>query len=312
MSGTTTPGRQAVSMRAPRLGVRAAAAVGAAAGAIVLLLATACAATAPADVDRRLGGDTIAMLGEVHDNAAGHAERLSLLRAALERGWRPVIAMEQFDTDRQAALDAARAQFPDDARRLIDAAASSKTGWDWPLYEPVVALALQYRLPLIAANLSGGATGQIVRGGYAAGFAPERIDALGLARVPDAAWQAAQEREIDAGHCGMLPARAWPAMARAQFARDAVMAEVLRTHGAGGIVLLAGNGHVRRDLGVARWLAPAEQARTVSIGYLEVGPGSESAAGGPPEAAFDRVVRVAAAPREDPCVAFKGRGKPAS
>ena len=256
----------------------------------------------------RLTGDTIALLGEVHDNAAGHALRLALLRGALERGWRPAIAMEQFDTDRQAALDAARRQFPNDARRVIDAASPSPGGWDWALYEPAVALALQYRLPLLAANLSGAATGQIVRGGYAAGFAADRLAALGLTRPVDAEWQAAQEREIDAGHCGMLPPRAWGPMARAQFARDAVMAEVLRAHGGGGIVLLAGNGHVRRDLGVTRWLAPAERARAVAVGYLETAP--DAAPANPPEAAFDRVVRVAPALRDDPCEAFTGRARP--
>ena len=48
----------------------------------------------------------------------------------------------------------------------------------------------------------------------------------------------------------------WPRMAQAQFARDAVMAEVLRRSApqGGGVVLLAGNGHVRRDIGVPRWL----------------------------------------------------------
>ena len=47
----------------------------------------------------------------------------------------------------------------------------------------------------------------------------------------------------------------WPLMARAQFARDAVMARALAAHAERGVVLLAGNGHVRRDIGVPRWLA---------------------------------------------------------
>ena len=38
-----------------------------------------------------------------------------------------------------------------------------------------------------------------------------------------------------------------------------------------GVVLLAGDGHVRRDIGVPRWLSPATRARSVSIGLLEDG-----------------------------------------
>ena len=55
-------------------------------------LLTACA-TPPQPWEPRLSGDTIALLGEVHDNAAGQRLRLELLRRALVRGWRPVITM---------------------------------------------------------------------------------------------------------------------------------------------------------------------------------------------------------------------------
>ena len=40
----------------------------------------------------------VLLLGEVHDSAAGHAARAALLRKDVEAGWRPAIAMEQFDT----------------------------------------------------------------------------------------------------------------------------------------------------------------------------------------------------------------------
>ncbi len=251
-----------------------------------------------------LRGTTFALLGEVHDNPAGHRERLALLTRAVDAGWRPVIAMEQFDTDRQADIDRARREAPRDAQHVIDLAAPARSGWDWSLYLPVIELALRYGLPLRAANLSGADTGKVVRGGYASVFDAAQLAALGLAQPIEPSTQAAQEREIDAGHCGMLPAPLWPAMARAQFARDAVMAQVLREAGASGAVLIAGNGHVRRDIGVARWLAPAEQVRVVAIGFVEAPVAADFAA------AFDRVVPVPAAARADPCEAFAKRVAP--
>jgi uncharacterized iron-regulated protein len=84
-----------------------------------------------------------------------------------------------------------------------------------------------------------------------------------------------------------------------QLARDAVMADLLREHGARGAVLLAGNGHVRRDLGVPRWLADPD--RVFAVGYLEEGDE-------PPPGAFDAVVVTARVERPDPCEAFRRKG----
>ena len=121
------------------------------------------------------------------------------------------------------------------------------------------------------------------------------LAALGLDRriAPD--WEAAQEREIDAGHCYSLPEAVVSSMTRAQFARDAVMAAALRDYAARGVVLLAGNGHVRRDIGVPRWLSSALQAQVFTVGYLE---GRESSA---LAVAFDVVVHTRPRSRPRPC-----------
>jgi uncharacterized iron-regulated protein len=263
----------------------------------------ACAALSPPPIpqEARLRGDTIALLGEIHDNADAQRARLAMLRRALANGWRPAIAMEQFDIERQADIDRARREAPRDAQHLIDAAAPPRGGWDWALYRPVIALALEYDLPLLAANLPATDTTKIVRSGYASVFAPARVAELGLDRPVAPDWQAAQEREIDAGHCGLLPATMWPAMARAQFARDAVMAALLAQHAEHGIVLIAGNGHARRDLGVPRRLTVANQQRVLAIGFLEPDSPTELVS------AFDAVVHVPAAPRGDPCEAMAKR-----
>jgi uncharacterized iron-regulated protein len=233
--------------------------------------------------------------------------RLAALRQAIEAGWRPTVAMEQFDRERQADLDRARRERPQDPQHLIDQAGPAASGWDWAFYRPVLALVLRYELPLRAANLSSTDARRVVREGYAAVFDADQQTALGLDQARPSDWQAAQEHEIDVGHCGALPAAMWPSMARAQFARDAVMVSVLQAHAAGGVVLLAGNGHVRRDLGVPRCLKalngrPAAE-RVWAVGYLETSsPGSE-------DAVYDAVVRAAPAPRADPCEAF---GRPAT
>jgi uncharacterized iron-regulated protein len=270
-------------------------------------LMTACTTAAPAHPwESRLGGNTIVLLGEVHDNAAQHRLRLHMLRRAFAAGWRPAIVMEQFDVERQADIDRARREQPRDAQHLIDqATATSRAarpgeGWNWAFYRPYVALALEYDVPLVAANLANADTRRIVRGGLATVFDDTRLAALGLDRAIATDWQQAQEREIDRGHCGALPPTLWPRMAQAQFARDAVMASVLRQHAQKrGAVLLAGNGHVRRDLGVPRWLGNAEAERVFVVGLLERDDTHS------PPAAFDATLRTEAAERPDPCAGFK-------
>ena len=254
--------------------------------------------------DRRLRGNTVALLGEVHDNAYLQTQRFRSLHAAIQAGWRPTVVMEQFDTDQQAAMDAARRERPRDVAYLIARASPRTTSgaeaWDWPLYSPLIELALLHDLPLRAANLPREQARRLVRGGWAAVFSEEQQQTLGLSGAVSEALQAAQEREVDQGHCGALPAAIVPGMARAQMARDAVMAQVLReallARPAMGVVLIAGNGHVRRDLGVPQWLPklPAEQIWVV--GFVEATP---------VPGMFDQVVLGEAAVRGDPCAEFK-------
>lgn len=250
----------------------------------------------------RLRGSTVALLGEVHDHPGLHRLRMDGLTAACQAGWRPVIVFEQFDVDRQDDLDRARRERPDDARHLI-AAAGAPRGWDWSLYSPLIELALQYGLSIDAGNLSRESATRIVKEGYDAVFAPARLEALGLATPAPSDLVAGQQREIEAGHCGALPARLVAPMARAQFARDAVMAERLRraSDAGHGAVLIAGNGHVRRDLGVPRWLPRQLADAALVVGFIEQSSPSAAALALPP---FDVVVTAPPVERPDPCRAF--------
>jgi uncharacterized iron-regulated protein len=267
---------------------------------LLAVIASGCTSTIAmrSDWESRLQDSAVVLLGEVHDNPELHRLRLNALRRAFVAGWRPVIAMEQFDREHQVDIERARREKPDDPQHVIDLAAPAAGGWSWDLYRPVVALALEYNLPLIAANLSRSDAEKVAQDGYAAVFDSTTRATWGLDQgiAPD--WQAAQEREIDQGHCHSLPKTILPALARAQLARDAVMAAILQAHAPEGVVLLAGNGHVRRDIGVPRWFGPALRARAFSVGYLENGDAT-------PAAAFDAVVYGPPAARAPPCAQFE-------
>ncbi|HEY0878723.1 MAG TPA: ChaN family lipoprotein [Zeimonas sp.] len=264
------------------------------------------------------------LFGELHDNVAQHRLRLRWLEELADV--HPfALALEQFDADRQDSLDRARA---DDARaahsastadaasrarRIAEAAGFDFGGWDWDLYRPVIEFALRRGLPLVAANLSPADTARVTQ---------QRAPAA----PPPGGWDdddsEAMRESIREGHCGLLSERAVEAMAAAQRTRDARIAQaLLDAHARTGlpVVLLAGNGHLRRDIGVPRHLSALRPgARIASIALLERTPGSaqggaqdghrlEAGPSGSDRALFDLVVRTPAQSREDPCVKLRQR-----
>ena len=233
----------------------------------------------------------LVLLGEVHDNAAQHALRAQALRMLVEGGARPALLMEQFDRERQPDIARVLASPGATADEVIAAGAppvDAMSGWDWALYRPYIALALEYRLTLVAVNVSRADTRRVVQDGLAA---------LGFDAAVPADVGLAQAQAIVAGHCGLLGEAQAQRRVGAQVARDQFMARQVKAYAAGGVVLLAGNGHVRSDIGVPRWLGAATRARSVAIGLLE--PGDPNAA------AFDVAVTTAAQPRPDPCEALR-------
>jgi uncharacterized iron-regulated protein len=118
------------------------------AGALAALPVPAAIAQAtPATQAARAAAPTVLLLGEVHDNPDGHRARFDLLRKRVDAGWRPAIAMEQFDRERQPDLDRAQSECKD-AACVVAMAAPAKAGWNWALYAPVIDLALREHLPL--------------------------------------------------------------------------------------------------------------------------------------------------------------------
>ena len=249
------------------------------------------------------------LLGEIHDNPVHHTLQAELLEAIAASGLKPLVAFEQMDREHDAALQQRLMQEKTQPEDVADAVRFDRTGWTWTYYRTLVEIALRRGLPLRAANLSRKAAAQIAREGLSA-IAPTRIAELRLEGAWSTEHEQAMREIIRHGHCGALPESAVPSMVAAQRVRDATLAESLLTSVKDGAVLIAGNGHVRRDLGVPLYLAASGARSACSVGMIEVeagqlDPRSYVVAMTTHAPLYDFVCFTARRERPDPCAAFK-------
>jgi uncharacterized iron-regulated protein len=247
---------------------------------------------AAADVQHAVREAPVVLLGETHDNLEHHRLQRELLAGIVATGRKPALVMEQFDREFQAALDAARARSGRTVDTVMDAGHFNRRGWQVEGYRPLVALALEDDLPVIAANLSRDDARSIVRDPARAALPPV-----------DKSVDDALAADIDRSHCGeKVPAALLAGMVAAQRARDLAMAQSLEGAGTRGAVLIAGIGHVRADRGAPLYM----KKRPLIIAFVEV----EPELGRPQDyldglfatgASFDYLWFTSRATRADPC-----------
>lgn len=211
------------------------------------------------------------LLGEKHDNPDHHRIQQRLLRFLLDRELVASVSFEMLDTDNDGPLSNLERQHAETLDSLKNALQWDEQGWDWSYYGPLIAEPVAAGVEVKSANISSARVSEV----YASQPDPE------IAGVLDADALEQLNSEIDASHCNMLPTSQFPAMVRVQQARDRQMALSLGHRELAGKlnVLVAGNYHVRRDLGVPRYLVAlrpgVEPDSVVSLALLEVSPESE-------------------------------------
>ena len=253
-------------------------------------------AITPETLVARLASHRYVLLGEKHDNPDHHRLQAWIVRELIAAGRRPAVAFEMFRADQAEAIARHLATAPGDARGLGDALDWRRSGWPpWPMYSPIAEAALGAGLPVLAANLSGSDTAALRRRGALDAASTAR---LGLDRAVPEDVRRRMAVDIKEGHCGQLPESAIDGFVAVQRARDAQMAAALRDAGAGGAVLIAGVGHVRRDVGVPRMLPDGD---VVTVAMIEVR-GEMTA---PPSLAVDYAWITPRVDDQDPCERFR-------
>lgn len=205
-----------------------------------------------ADLFAGLSSARAVYVGEKHDDALHHGVQLGVLKGLHARRPGLVVGLEMVDVSGQASLDDWQAGRMSDA----DFKAFWKKAWgyDFALYEPILAYAKANAIPLKGLNAPIAVISKVYRGGLASLSPADR--ALLPARVEqtaDAGYLAYITRAINESH-GNPPPDKLANMLEAQAAWNETMgAGVARllSGGAEAVLVIAGAGHVYFGAGIA-------------------------------------------------------------
>ena len=248
-------------------------------------------AQALARLDALLPTDAI-LLGEQHDAPEHQLFAQQVVAALAAQNRLAALTIEMADAGTGTGLLQPGAS-EDEARRALR---WDERGWPWRAYGPVEMAAVRAGVPVLGANLPAAQT------------RPAMLDAALDSQLPAQAMQTQQEL-IRSGHCNLLPASQLLPMARVQIARDRSMAQTIAQAALPGkvVVLLAGSGHVNRELGVPHYLPVALDAKAVRL----AADGTTSS-----DTAFDAVWPTPPTPPTDYCAGLRMQlapgGAPAS
>lgn len=241
---------------------------------------------AATELIERLLPTSLLLVGEQHDAPEHQALQRALVMDLAARRQLAAVVMEMLERGQQTTGLAPDAD-EQLVRRTLQWTDEQAAGWPWATYGPVVMAAVRAGVPVVGGNLP--------RAEMRTAMGQATLDQL----LPAPAL-AEQQQNIRDGHCGLLPDSQIAPMTRIQIARDKSMAEVAtgalqvgRT-----VLLVAGNGHVRRDLGVPRYL-PAGLGHRVLMaqagpaqGASEVAAQADSVWASPPRPPVDHCAEM--------------------
>ncbi|MFN3496566.1 MAG: ChaN family lipoprotein [Hydrogenophaga sp.] len=259
---------------------------------------TACGSTAPpgsapASVSTRveqLPATPLLLLGEQHDAPEHQALQRETGQLLCQRGQLAAVVMEMLEQGRQTT-GLPRSAREADVREALHWNGEANSGWPWAVYGPVVMAAVGAGVPVLGGNLPRAQ----MRNAMGDSTLDQWLQPAALAQ---------QRENIREGHCGLLPEGQIAPMTRIQIARDRSLAQVAAATLRPGqtVLLVAGNGHVRRDLGVPQHLPEGLDHHVVMTQALSAN-GSDTAA--PLGAQADAVWTTPMRPPTDHCAELK-------
>lgn len=235
---------------------------------------------------------SLILLGEVHDEPLHHLRRAELIQAMSAQ--HPLVVAEQLEAGKQMQYSGHLVE--DLAQAGFDARV-----WDWDVYAPLFTTLATEQIPLAGGNLPLETVRQIAKQGENA--LPNTLTAKIQAAPLSEAARVTLEVDLETSHCGHLPKTLLPNFILAQRARDASMLNSMQQAKQTPVILLAGNGHVRKDYGIPTLLSSV-QPSAVSVGFLQADTLTPEAIQAY-QSQYDYIWLTGAVEAEDACAAFK-------
>jgi len=241
------------------------------------------------------------LLGEKHTNEDHHIGQARLIEYWLMQRENAALVLEMIEMDAWPLAG----QVWHDSKLLTAELKSVASRWDWDIYQPILKIAVNKHIPIVAANQS-----RETLSAYADGIncTLERAEkSIQFCDTINEAKYTAINELIFAAHCGYVPRDQLDSLVNIQIAKDASFAlSLITATEQGDAVLITGAVHARKDIGVPVHLNKLG-IDSLSIAFLSVDPTKEN-----PQAyleeglgqQYDYIFFTPSERNTDPCVEF--------
>jgi len=223
----------------------------------LLLLFSACRHEIETSIPK-IENKRLLFIGENHDNYAHHLNQKKIIQDLHNKGVKLAIGLEMFQRPFQAVLDAYIAGDIDESALLKQSEYFLRWGYDYKLYRPIMILAKEHGIPLIALNLDRALTKKISKNGINALSTKEKTRLPQSLDFSDLSYKKRlMEVFNDPEHIKMMPKKHRPNpefLYQAQILWDETMADTtakyLQNHPDTIMIVLAGNAHLEYFSGI--------------------------------------------------------------
>ncbi len=206
----------------------------------------------------KIKNERVLFIGEYHDNYAHHINQKNIIQDLHEKGFNIAIGMEMFQRPFQQVLDDYICGKIDEKTMLQKSEYFTRWGYDYTLYQPIMLVAKENHIPVIALNLEKEITKKISKKGLESLTKEEKNK---LPKSLDFSDSAYKERLVkvfnDPEHLAAMPKKYHlnpDFLYQSQILWDETMAETianyLKSHPQTLMIVLAGNGHLAYFVGI--------------------------------------------------------------
>ena len=243
----------------------------------------------------------IILLGEIHDNLFQHRARADIISK---------IQAKEFTIVSEHLVFGSEIIYSGRLLEDLETIGFNKKAWSWPVHEVLYQRFEELRLPIFGGNLSQEDINNIY-----VGKRFSQSDTLTPIVKRSALDRQSKDKlfnDLVLGHCGVVEEDLLSFMFKVQRLRDASFAYIASK--VAPAIVIAGNGHVRRDYGVPQILKKmSPNSNVISIAFLEIDKLSKTTDNLIKklfkDTDTDYIWLTEPVSRVDPCEKLRGRGK---